>query len=120
MNKSIILVSLFVLIGMAASDVIPLSRSWLTSCKPCVNTLQECQDCIKGNCLQCVNEVDFSNCGKCATEIISVGDNLYCDGGIEYHRSVCQFSCRSRENISGFYKVGTCSASTGKCTCYLN
>ena len=116
MNKIILVVSLIALFGLAQSSIMP--RSWLTSCKACNDILIECRDCIKGNCAQCVSEIENSRCSKCATEITAAGENLYCDGGIDYHRSVCTYSCRSREVPDSFYRTGTCSAATGKCTCY--
>ena len=116
MDKIIILVSLISLFGLAQSSIMP--RAWLTSCKPCNDILNECQNCVKTSCSQCVSEIDSSRCSKCASEITAVGENLYCDGGIDYHRSVCTYSCRSREIPDAFYRTGTCNFATGKCTCY--
>ena len=120
MNTTIHLVALFFMIGMAAFEIVPLSRSWLKLCSPCASVLQFCEDCIKGYCLLCVNQVDFTYCGRCSLAIIEAGENIYCDGSIEFHRAACQFSCRSRQNVVGLYNFGTCSASTDKCTCHLN
>ena len=116
MNKIILFVSIISLFGLAQSSI--MSRSWRTSCKPCNELLIECRDCIRYQCALCVNEIENYDCSKCTTEIAAAGDNLYCDGGIEYHRSVCTYSCRSREVPDSFYKTGICSAATGKCTCY--
>ncbi len=113
-NKIIIFVSLIALFDLAQSDMWYL----MESCKPCNDILIECQECIKGGCAQCVSDIENSRCSKCTTAITSVGENIYCDGRNELHRSVCTYSCRSREVPDAFYKTGTCSAETGKCTCY--
>ena len=90
------------------------SRSWLTSCKPCKDVLDECSDCIGPNCIQCISEIDSSLCGKCGEEIAStVNSTLNCDNNIEYHKLVCRIRCRS----SVLYTHGECDANTAVCTC---
>ena len=115
MSKPIVMFILFALCGIIATEK---AFSSLESCQPCVDILIECNTCIKHMCLLCVNDIENSKCSNCAQNILSLGDNLYCDAGIEYHRAACDFSCRARDNIAAFYRVGTCSTSTGKCSCY--
>ena len=82
------LVVLVCLISIASANMM-IQKSWLTSCKACNDILKECQECVKGGCYTCVSEIENSKCSKCASEIQTAGENIYCDGGIDYHRMVC-------------------------------
>ena len=119
MNKSIILISLLVSMVVCSDDMDMLSRSWIVSCKPCVNILEECDTCIRGGCLPCVDDIENARCDKCAKEIIAESDNLYCDNAVAYHNVVCAFSCRASETTASPYRNGAGSAQTGKSHEYI-
>lgn len=93
------------------------SKSWLLSCKPCQDALQECSVCLKKDCQLCINQIPDSECKKCGFEITSIGDFLMCDSSLEYHRIACTISCRMRDNNGSFYRYGTCQNGTELCEC---
>ena len=116
MFKLLILISFVSVLSLTQANLMP--KTWITSCKPCNDILTECLDCIGSvGCNACVAEIENSKCSTCSSDLKRVGDSMYCDGNIDYHRSSCTFNCRARDNVP-FFKTGTCSVSTGKCDCY--
>lgn len=117
MNKSlIVLVCVATFVSFIQSEEI-MPRSWITSCKPCVDTMKECSQCIKGECDVCFNDIEHSSCLRCGADIKKVNlGAFYCDASFEYHQLACLLSCRWRDVVP-FYQTGSCDNVTAKCMC---
>ncbi|CAF0757190.1 unnamed protein product [Brachionus calyciflorus] len=115
MRSVVVLALVASLVVLAQSESI-LPRAWLTSCKPCVETLQECSVCIKGGCDICFADIQDTGCSKCASDIKKANLGVfYCDPSFEYHQLACLVSCRWRSDA--FYTTGSCSNVTAQCIC---
>lgn len=108
------LIPLIITVSCAIINDEIMSRSWMISCKPCVNILYECMGCVGPNCLTCINDIESSSCKTCAQDIAvaSNATSLYCDYKIEYQTVVCRIACRMNLMFNG-----ECSPSTGQCVC---
>lgn len=92
------------------------SDIWLSSCRPCGDTLNECSTCLREECVQCILEVPFTGCVNCVNDLINLNEKFYCDNTIEYQATVCKIHCRMSTG-SVLYKDGYCDDFTGLCTC---
>jgi hypothetical protein len=118
-SSSLIMTSLFVLIGAVAPhpSYFFLTKSWLLSCKPCEAVLVECEKCVKSSCQECISKITFTNCRRCGEDIIQQSDeSFYCDNEVSMHQQACLISCRSRD-VLPFHRAGTCDPYNGLCVC---
>jgi hypothetical protein len=99
------------------------SAGWQQSCKPQNSAMEECSGSVGASAWDCMSEVEDGAAKTCADDLKKFnpagGTPLPCDGGINYNRAACTLLCRATRNpASGAdYKTGTCSVTTGNCTC---
>ena len=123
LEKLFIYWSLFLIFSLhkANSSSIETKNTWLSSCRPCGDTLNECFTCLKDDCVQCVIEVPYTACLNCMNDLINLQTGFSCDNRISYQESVCKFHCRMNNGInSALYRDGYCDSYTGKCVCTSN
>jgi len=87
--SSIILLSIFIL-NVNANYGSLMSKTWILSCVPCVDILNECSSCLKDNCVTCVTNIPNSGCKSCISDVLGLTSNFICDARIEYHQVVCK------------------------------
>lgn len=91
------------------------ASTWLTTCKPCMDAMEECSEARKGDVSSCISNAN-AKCSQCAANIQSAG-TIYCDASVAYHTLVCDSFCRGYEGPTGSYGRGECRDVTGKCDC---
>lgn len=114
MRHFIILLCLIASLNFQSNLAQETSRSWILSCKPCVDVLEYClnTNCIRSTCKTCVLNIDRTFCDICVSNLESTTPVFQCDRSIEYHRLSCSMMC----SLKGYYR-GVCDSNTGSCNC---
>lgn len=89
------------------------SKIWITTCKPCVEVLKSCNNCLtKEEYTKCVASIPNTGCTKCLDDILILGNDIFCDDMADYHNIVCNVNCKVKISLNGY-----CDRNTNKCTC---
>ncbi|CAF0804331.1 unnamed protein product [Brachionus calyciflorus] len=111
---------LFVFVKNAEANLTNITEkniNWLTSCRPCADTLYECSQCFKDACVQCVLEIPYTSCLNCMNDLIDLPSNFNCDSRMSYHQAVCKIHCRMNNGFTITSRDGFCDEYTGRCVC---
>ena len=97
----------FILISI---NILGIFGSWLTSCKPCLEVLNRCNECKNyDECKICFDGI----CPQCLNDVFNFGNsNFYCDTLISYHNASCSYYCKPSNALSGY-----CDFYNGICKC---
>ena len=100
----------YFLLFLISFNILGTYGSWLVSCKPCLETLLQCNKCTDFNeCSVCFDGI----CPNCLSDIFNFGSSyFYCDSLIAYHNASCNYYCKPSSALYGY-----CDYLNGVCKC---